>query len=400
MVSFQSIFKKNTLNEKQISEKRTGEYKTLFVNSGSVRWSSQNYETFASEGYMKNVIAHRCINLISTAASFVSLKLYKIENGQKIENADHPALKLLFQPSRLETKMDFFQSIYSYKMISGNSYIKASLSKGIPTELKVIRPDKVKVLIDNHGEVCGYSCSVRAEEKKVYINHITNKCEILHLKNFHPLNNYYGFSSVEAARYGIDQHNEASNYAKSLLQNSARPSGALVVKGVDGNGGMLTDEQFERLRDQIDDEFIGIHNTGRPMVLEGGLDWKEMSMRPRDMDFIENKNSASREIALAFGVPPQLLGLPGDSTYNNMMEARIALWEQTIIPMITDAISGISRWLSNLYMEDFVIDLDKESISALSHKREGDFDKIAKATFLTDEEKREFLGFPRTKASS
>ena len=57
------------------------------------------------------------------------------------------------------------------------------------------------------------------------------------------------------------------------------------------------------------------------VLLEGGLDWREMSINPKDMDFIESKNSAAREIALAFGVPPQLLGINGDSTYSNMQEA-------------------------------------------------------------------------------
>lgn len=390
---FQSVFRKKA------SEVRSGEYKTFFLNSGSARWSYKNYESFANEGYIKNVIAHRCINLISMGASFIPLKLFRIENDKKTECSSHPALKLLLNPSKLETKMDFFQSIYSYKLISGNSYIKASLFKGKPVSLKVIRPDKVKVLVNEKEEVCGYSVANGHEEEKYYINHLTEKCEVLHLKSFHPLNEYYGLSAIEAACYAIDQHNEASNYAKSLLQNSARPSGALMVKATDYNGGgVLNDEQFARLKEQLDDQFAGSFNAGRPMLLEGGLEWKEMSMRPKDMDFIENKNSASREIALAFGVPPQLLGMPGDSTYNNMTEARISLWEQTIIPLMVDVVSGLSRWLSCMWGENIIIEFDKEAISALTHKRETDWEKVIKADFLSEDEKREFLGFaPRKK---
>ena len=57
--------------------------------------------------------------------------------------------------------------------------------------------------------------------------------------------------------------------------------------------------------------------AGRPLLLEGGLDWKPLSLTPKDMDFIEAKNVAAREIALAIGVPPMLLGIPGDNTYSN-----------------------------------------------------------------------------------
>ena len=78
------------------------------------------------------------------------------------------------------------------------------------------------------------------------------------------------------------------------------------------------------------------------MVLEGGLDWKEMGFSPKDMDFINSKNNAAREIALAFGVPPMLLGIPGDNTFANYAEANRMFWRQTVIPIlrrVTDALS-------------------------------------------------------------
>ena len=49
------------------------------------------------------------------------------------------------------------------------------------------------------------------------------------------------------------------------------------------------------------------------------------------MDFIAGKHAAAREIALAFGVPPQLLGIPGDATYSNYREANGAFWRGTVV---------------------------------------------------------------------
>ena len=99
--------------------------------------------------------------------------------------------------------------------------------------------------------------------------------------------------------------------------NSARPSGALVYT----SGGALTPDQFERLKRELADNFSGARNAGRPLLLEGGLDWRAMSLSPRDLDFLESKHAAAREIALALGVPPMLLAIPGDNTYSNYQEA-------------------------------------------------------------------------------
>lgn len=121
------------------------------------------------------------------------------------------------------------------------------------------------------------------------------------------------------------------------------------MKEADGTPSELSDEQFGRLKEMIAEDFTGAANAGKAMILEGGLDWKEISLSPKDMDFIEGKHSAARDIALAFGVPPQLLGIPGDSTYSNLVEARAALWEQTILPLAENTIDHIGRWLAKFF---------------------------------------------------
>ena len=122
---------------------------------------------------------------------------------------------------------------------------------------------------------------------------------------FNPLDDYYGLSPLEAAAVAVDTHNAAAKWNKALLDNAARPSGALVYAGPEG--AVMSDAQFERLKKELSDQYQGTANAGRPLLLEGGLDWKAMSLSPKDMDFMEAKHSAAREIALAFGVPPMLL---------------------------------------------------------------------------------------------
>ena len=92
----------------------------------------------------------------------------------------------------------------------------------------------------------------------------------------------------------------------------------------------------------MEDSFQGARNAGRPLLLEGGLDWKPLSLTPAELDFVAAKGVAAREIALAFGVPPLLLGLPGDNTHANFAEANRAFWRQTAIPLVrrSGAVAG------------------------------------------------------------
>ena len=177
---------------------------------------------------------------------------------------------------------------------------------------------------------------------------------------------------------------------KALLDNSARPSGALVYDAADAS---LSVEQFERLKSELETAHQGASNAGRPLLLEGGLDWKPMGYSPRDMDFIEAKWVAAREIALALGVPPMLLGIPGDNTYSNYAEANRTFWRQTVLPLVNRTAGSLSNWLDDSYGEGLVLKPDINNIDALSLERDARWQRISKADFLTLNEKREALGY-------
>ncbi len=166
----------------------------------------------------------------------------------------------------------------------------------------------------------------------------------LHMSLFHPLDDHYGFPPLEAALTGLDIHNAAGRWNKALLDNSARPSGALVYAPKEG--GNLTDEQFDRLKAELEEGYSGAARAGRPLLLEGGLDWRAMGLTPKDMDFVEARNGASREIALAFGVPPMLLGIPGDNTYSNYQEANRAFYRLTVLPLVARTAADLTAWLA------------------------------------------------------
>ena len=175
----------------------------------------------------------------------------------------------------------------------------------------------------------------------------------------------------------------------ALLQNSARPSGALVLNAESS----LSDDEFNRLRHEIETQYAGARNAGRPMLLEGGLDWKQMGFSPDDMGIGAIKDSAARDISLAFGVPPLLLNIPGDNTYSNYREARLGFYEDTIIPFLTYEVEELNAWLSPFF-GGAVLEPILETVEALAEKRMKLWEMADKSDDLTLNESRALKGLP------
>ncbi len=348
-------------------------------------WTPRNYAALAKAGYERNVIAYRCIRLVAEAAASAPLRV--VDAGAVM--TDHPLLALLARPNGEQSGAALLESVYGHLQTAGNAYLEAVLLDGEARELYALRPDRMKALIGASGWAEGWEYSV-AGRKTVFRPDADGFPPVLQLKLFHPTNDHYGLSPLEAASGAVDLHNAALAWNKALLDNAARPSGALVYRGPDG-AESLTAEQFERLKSELEGAYSGIANAGRPLVLDGGLDWRSMSLTPSDMDFVEAKNGAAREIALAFGVPPMLLGIPGDNTYANYREANLAFWKQTILPLVKKTAASLSAWLGPKF-GGACVECDAGAIEALSADRDAAWARVAAATFLSDDEKRRALG--------
>lgn len=371
--------------------------------TGQPQWTGRDYVKFSEEAYKRNVIAHRCIKMIAEGCGSIQ---FTLQAQGKDASEEHPLLKLLNRPNPMMARSEFIEAVMSYRLVSGNSYIEA-VSKadqgGIvvpdmmpPRELFTYRPDKMQIISAANGYPGEYRYTNGSQTVRFVVDSINGNSQILHLRNFNPLNHWLGLSPIEAAAYSIDQHNQAGAWNQALLQNGARPSGALIVK-MDSNGsGTITDEQYNRLNAQLEEKYSSAKNAGRPMILEGGMEWHEMSLSPRDMDFLECKNSSARDIALAFGVPPMLLGIPGDNTYSNMQEARLALWEDTIIPLFRHLVGELNHWLAPRFGNGLVIGYDDDKILALVPRRKETWEMAQQADFLTINQKLEMTGYGST----
>jgi HK97 family phage portal protein len=354
---------------------------------GKPTWTPRNYEALAHSGYSQNVIVFRCVNLIAQSLSNVHWLLYEQRADDEYELESHELLTLLKSPNLKQSGSTFIENVFSQLLLSGNVFIRMSTG---PIALHILRSDRVNILVDAEGEVSGF-------EHKIGNNSYTYAIEagnspILHLKTFHPLNDWYGMSPIEAAARAIDQHNAVGEHNLSILQNGGRPSGALLVRP-SANGQTLTHEQRDSLRQDLTALYEGSENAGRIMVLEGNCDWKEMGLSPKDLDFSTGKNISAREISQAFGVPPILVGLTEDATFSNYKEARLNFWEDTLIPMLDHFIAELNRWLVPFFSPTLRLWYDTDAIAALAAKRDHIWRTVQSASFLTINEKREALGY-------
>ena len=372
-----------------------------YQNIGEPVWAPRDFAAFAREGFMQNAIVYRSVRMIAEAAASIPLLLYEGEN----EIEDHPLLGLLRRPSLDHTGTDFLEAWYGFLLVSGNAYVEAVAIDGVLREMHILRPDRMKVIPGVDGWPEGFEYTVDGRSVRFVDDVVDGVRPILHIRLFHPANDHYGMSPIEAAATAVDIHNTASGWNKALLDNSARPSGALVYAASNGH---MTDDQFARLKNELETNFQGARAAGRPLLLEGGLDWKPLSLTPKDMDFIEAKNSAAREIALAIGVPPMLLGIPGDNTYSNYQEAQRAFWHQTVLPLVNRTARALSNWLAPAFETspapgslaeraapgaNLELRPDLDQIEALAPERDALWKRLEAASFLTTEEKRVAAGY-------
>ncbi|PRX35395.1 phage portal protein, HK97 family [Meinhardsimonia xiamenensis] len=360
-----------------------------WASSGRSVWGPRDTASLIRNGFAGNPVGFRCVKLIAEAAAALPLVLSDAERRYQ----QHPVLELVGRPNAAQGRAELFEALYAQLMLSGNAYVEAVAGEAaLPAELHVLRSDRISIVPGPDGWPAAYDYGVGGRKHRFAVPEF-GPSPICHLKHFHPQDDHYGLSPLQAAAAAVDVHNAASRWSKALLDNAARPSGAIVYRGADGQG-LLSPDQYERLQAELEAHHQGARNAGRPMLLEGGLDWKPMGFSPSDMEFQKTKEAAAREIALAFGVPPMLLGIPGDATYANYQEANRAFYRLTVLPLASRVAAALGAWLGEFAGERLTLAPDIDRVPALGAERDLEWRRVAEASFLTDAEKRAMLGLP------
>ncbi|WP_020474222.1 phage portal protein [Zavarzinella formosa] len=365
---------------------------------GGARWLERRFDLLATEGYENNPIVYACVTKLAKSAASVDLQLYKKGKGGRLTKVDaHPILDLLTRPNAMQGGKKFIETLITQYLVGGNGYILASAldrKTGQPGELWLLPPQEMSVNGTKRSMIpASYERRIGNEQNIIYpVNPITGHSAVLHLKTVNLLNPMLGLPPLVAAVYGVDVFNSGMAWNKALLDNSASPSGALMVKAADGKNAELSDDQYSRIKAQLDEKMSGARNAGKPLLLEGGLEWVSMSFNPKDMDHRENMLTMARFIAGVYGTPPQLVNIPGESTYSNYSEAKLAYWSDTVLTLLGSILEDLGNWLTPLYGDDLFLWYDEEMLPALEPRRKEKGDRINAAGYMTINEKREAMG--------
>jgi HK97 family phage portal protein len=342
-------------------------------------WTKVNYKDLAEAGYKNCMTVYACTRKITDSAAGMNWQAQDA-NGGDIPN--HPVLKLLQRPNPMEGKRQFMTAVLSHLILTGNAYIYQASGGGKPRFLYTLRPDRIKVLPGQAPElVRGYRYTVDGRDRDFDLK------EVLHIKLFNPLDDFYGMGPIEAAAKGIDIWNLSATWNAAIAKNDMRPAGAFTTEGT------LTLQQLQLLKDQITENYQGSANAGAPLLLHGGLKYEAYALSPKELDWTNSNRENARSICAVMGVPSQLLGDTEASTYSNYKEARAALYTDTILPLMNYITDALDNWLMPMFGGGATLAVDVDAIDALQENRGEKFAYINASDCLTINEKREALGY-------
>ena len=362
----------------------------------------REYRSFAEEGYLKNPIIFRCIQEKAKGVASIPVHVYRKDRGKGLERIDnHPLMEFLEAPNPMQSWMQFITHISSYLSLVGEAGIE-TITSGKHIESYPIRPDQIQKVTgkENMGMPVGYRITAGGRVLDFPVDPITGKSPIAFLNDFNPFNFWRGSGPMSAGALSGDLYNSMARWNLSTMKNGARPSGVIsnVVDAQKGRTGKLTPEQRARAKRWID-SMQGEDGASKILLLEDGWQWTQMSQSAKDLDFSQSKINTALDICFAHQVPAQIVGIPNSQTFANYAQARLAFFQETIIPLAKFIYQQINMQIIRWLDEDVCLWFDMDEIPALAAARGELYQSLINANFLTVNEKRKLAGLPQYEES-
>lgn len=374
-----------------------------YWTTGQPVYTPRRYDRFAEEAYVKNAIAFRCIAMLAQAVASVPVYA-RARTASRAVLDGHPALDLLARPNPLEPGTTFLERLITFYLIAGNGYVEAvapgsreGRMRGPARELYALRPDRMKVVPGPDAMPRAYEYEANGIKVVFPVDPVRGGSPILHLAAVNPLDDFYGMAPTDPAARAIDRHTAAADHNTAVLQNGATPSGALTFKPVMINGApqMPPKEAIDAAEARLRERYSGARNAGKPMVFGGDVQWSSFGMNMEQLQLNASKLDAAQDICIAYGVPIALL-LPGQSTYNNMREAKLGFYEETVVPLAERVCGHWNSWLMPGFDDRTELVLDLDQVEALTLRREihqTNVRNLWNDGLITRDEAREALGY-------
>jgi len=385
----------------------------------SIVWNPENDDSFITEGYRKNATVYSLINLITKAATTIPFQVYEIDNKndykrykaltsgvidsttiqkaallQKrslIELSDTELHKILERPNPAQSYNAFITELISFGKLTGNRYIYGIGPESGP---KVGKYSELYAMPSQIMEIISGGIMQPVQKYKIQYNgtYEIDAQDICHIKDFNPYydgtgSHLYGQSPLQAGLRSLTTNNEAVQTGVKYLQNQTA-RGLLMSEEGD-----LNEVQAQQLKDKFRTQFQGSNNAGDVIITPKKLSWVNFGLNATDVSLIEQYDASVKDLCNIYNVPVQLLNNTDSASYNNMKEAKKALYQNAVIPELIKIKDELNRWLSPMYGDKLCIEFDFTVIPELQEESGKVVDQLSKAWWITPNEKREVMNY-------
>ena len=385
----------------------------------SVLWNTENDDNYITEGYRRNATIYSLINIITKAATTIPFMVYEktkdseykrykamqsgvadptalyksqlIKKNALIELEGHELQQLLENPNAAQSYSSWISELIAFRKLTGNGYIygispETGANAGKFTEMYIM-PSQVMEIISN-GMLEPVS-KYRLEYNGTYDMPAEAIC---HIKDFNPYydgtgSHLYGQSPLRAGFRSLTTNNEAVTTGVKYLQNQTARG---ILMSEEGD---INEVQAQQLKDKFRRQHQGSTNAGDILITPKKLSWVNFGLNASDLSLIEQYNASVKDLCNIYGVPVQLLNNTDASTYNNMKEAKKALYQMAVIPELMKIQDELNRWLAPKYGDKICIEYDFTSIPEMQEETEKVVDQLSKAWWITPNEKRDVMNY-------
>src|SRR6266702_438435 len=335
----------------------------ISIGVGYTSYSARTVLNITNIGYLNNITVYRGVSILAQAIAALEWQVFE-KYGQKQRIEGHPLELLMAQPNYKRMRANFMEQLVSYLLIGWQDYLWSVQNDAVspPLALYNLRPDLVLPEVNLDNQIYNYR----------YYNKDYSVQYMHPIRFFHPLNEFVGLSPLQVAASVIERQNAGEEWNFNLMSNSARPSGAFVA----------TTDLPPLTRGKMIQEIRKKYGGGRmtacvPLLLENGLTYIQLALSPVDADWFNSDASAGRKILAALGVDSLLVNDKEYSTYNNVAEAKLAMWELTGLNILARLEDELNMWLPPLYspggvVSDVELKLDRKPIELLKQNRLAD----------------------------
>lgn len=399
------IFKSNkSINQLDIVKELTDPAKKVnqalfmqWMGSNVPIWKTDNTETYVNQGYNYNPLVFSIIQWKAQKAAAVDFTVCEtLPGGKKKYHPEHEALNVIYNPNQWQGKQEFFEQVYGFKEIDGNSYIYApklenGINKGKVNELHCLPATITEIVTGTSYEpIGGYVVNYNGMQKGKF-----EAGEVIHMRyanyDFDFGSYVYGISPLRSAWRLVQKSNSNIEAAKKSFDNMGALG--LLYKKYEQDMVDLTETQIKQAQYQLDKKVRGTDNKGRILWSEGDYGYLNFGANPVDLALIEDAQMTREELCTVFHVQPQIFGSQQSSSYNNMKEARKISYVDGVLPMVQSFTDEYNRNIMPAYGKNFTLELVTNNIPELQADRKEQTEWLSKALWLTENEKRDIQGF-------